>query len=354
MTTRWWMVAAFFLFGVQAQAQEVPDGLAGFLREAVGLDSAQIMAVRRGEAVVTVLGTELSREIAVFGIARVGVPREAYVRRVLDFGDSTRPSTRRGFGIFSRPPAPDDVRDVVVSERDVKELEDCRPGACVTKLPQTAMARLHAAIDWSAGNAEPQVNALAREGLIAYVTDYLTRGNAALVVYDDRGNVSASEAFADLLAATPQVYQYVPALHRYLSGYPTVALPDAVDVLFWSEDELPQLRPVLSVTHLVVYTPPGRPNLTLAAAKQIYANHYFEAAFDLTCFVDAAGDGAGHGGYLVALRRVRFDQLSSRGPLNLRGRAVDAVRRQFLADLKRQQTPWDPQARLLEPPPEGM
>jgi hypothetical protein len=339
------MVAAFWLVGVQAQAQELPAGLPAFLRAGAGLDSVRIEAVGRGEAVVTVLDTELSREIAVFGIAAVGLSREAYVRRVFDFGDSTRPPTRRRFGIFSRPPAPDDVRDVVIAERDVKELKDCRPGACVMKLPATAMAHLHDAIDWSAGDTQAQVSVLARQGLIAYVTDYLTRGDAALVVYDDRGNVRASEAFADLLTATPQVYEYVPALQRYLIEYPAVALPDAVEVLFWSEDELPQLRPVLSVTHLVVHTPPERPDLTLVASKQIYANHYFEAAFDLTCFVEAAADGAGHGGYLVVLRRYRFDQLSSRGPLNLRGRAVDAVRRQLLADLERLQTPGDPRSR---------
>jgi hypothetical protein len=342
MKTRWWMIAACWLVGVPAQAQELPAGLAAFLRTAVGLDSARIMAVGRGEAVVTVLETELSREIAVFGIARVGLSREAYVRRALDFGDSTRPPSRRRVGIFSRPPAPADVRDVVIAQRDVSELKDCRPGACVMKLPATAMARLREEIDWSAGDAQARASALAREGLIAYVADYLTRGDAALVVYDDRGNVRASEAFADLLTATPQGYEHVPALQRYLIGYPAVALPDAVDVLFWSEDELPQLRPILSVTHLVMYAPPERPDLTLVAAKQIYANHYFEAAFDLTCFVEAAADGAGHGGYVVALRRFRFDQLSSRGPLSLRGRAVDAVRRQFLADLERQQTPWDP------------
>jgi len=339
MSMRWWMVAAFWLVGVQAQAQELPAGLAAFLRAGAGLDSAQVEAVRRGEAVVTVLDTELSREIAVFGIAAVGLSREEYVRRVLDFGDSTRTPTRVRFGIFSRPPAPADVRDVVIAQRDVNELKGCRPGDCVMKLPAAAMAQLHEEGNWSAGDAQAQVSALARRGLIAYVTDYRTRGDAALVVYDDRGNVRASEAFADLLAATPQVYEYVPALQRYLIEYPAVALPDAVEVLFWSEDELPQLRPVLSVTHLVVYAPPERPDLTLVAAKQIYANHYFEAALDLTCFVAAAGDGAVPGGYVVTLRRFRVDQLSSRGPLNLRGRAVDAVQRQSLADLKRQQTP---------------
>jgi hypothetical protein len=180
------------------------------------------------------------------------------------------------------------------------------------------------------------VSAFARRALVEYVVDYRARGDAALVVYDDRGNVRAGDAFADLLSETPRLYEYAPALQRYLTRYPAVSLPGATDVMFWSEDEVPQLRPVLSVTHLVVYTPPQRPDLTLVAAKQIYANHYFEAAFDLTCFVEASGAG---GGYLVVLRRFRFDQLSSGGPVNLRGRVVGALRRQLLADLQRYQNP---------------
>src|SRR5213592_590568 len=60
----------------------------------------------------------------------------------------------------------------------------------------------------------------------------------------------------------------------------------AAEILFWSEDVLPHLRPILTVTHLVVYTPPELPSMTLVAAKQLYAKHYFEAAVDLTSAID--------------------------------------------------------------------
>ena len=336
-----WILAAFWLVGAQAQLQDLPTGLSAFLHEAMGLDSAQIQAVRRGDAVVTVLDTELQRDIAVFGIAAVALSRDEYVRRVLDFGDSAASPTRRSFGVFSHPPTPADVRDVTIHQRDVDEMKDCRPGACAMKLPATDMSRLRQEIDWSASDAQARLSAYARERLLEYVADYRARGDAASVTYDDRGSVRASEAFADLLAATPQVYRYVPALHRYLTGYPAVTLPQATEVLFWSEDVSPRLRPVLSVTHLVVYAPPEYPDVTLVAAKQIYANHYFEAAFDLTCFVEATADGGGRG-YLVVLRRYRFDRLASGGPLDLRGRALTAFREQLLADLQRQQRAGDP------------
>ena len=177
----------------------------------------------------------------------------------------------------------------------------------------------------------------ARRRLVEYVADYQERGDSAMAVYDDRGNVRvrASDAFGALLAESPYVYQNVPSLGRYLANHPRERLADATEVLFWSEDALPHLRPILSVTHLVVYTPPELPGVTLVAAKQIYANHYFEAALDLTCVVDRQGPDGRPGSYLLVLRRYRFDNLPSGGLLNIRGRAVGALRDQMLADLRR-------------------
>ena len=156
-----------------------------------------------------------------------------------------------------------------------------------------------------------------------------------MAVYDDRGtlNVRSSEAFAALLTESPYVYENVPSLTRYLSSYPRGTLADATDIIFWSEDIMPRLRPILSVTHQVVYTPHETPSMTVIAAKQIYANHYFEAALDLTGAVDRPG-----GLYLLVLRRYRFDNMPSGGILNIRGRAVGALRDQLLGDLRRQQT----------------
>jgi hypothetical protein len=42
------------------------------------------------------------------------------------------------------------------------------------------------------------------------------------------------------------------------------------------------MRPLLSVDHLVLYTPHGDSGATLIADKQLYASHYFEAAFYIT------------------------------------------------------------------------
>jgi len=196
------------------------------------------------------------------------------------------------------------------------------------------MKRLHEEIDWSAADPHAQVNAYARQRLVEYVNDYRTRGDTAMVVYDNRGNVRASSAFAALLSESPYVYEYIPSFHNYLATYPRGKLDGLHEVLFWSEDRLPRLKPILSVTHLAVYAPPELPMMTVVAGKQIYANHYFEAGLDLTTVVDRP-TAANSGIYLMLLRRSRFDDLPT-GLFNIRGKVIGKLRDQMLVDLDRE------------------
>ena len=325
------LIGAVVVVPVQAQA---PAQLVGFLRQGIGLDSAQLALIERGEGVVKVLDTKDRRDVALFGIITSPASRDAYLGQVRDFRNSLRTPTRTHFGIFSDPASAADVEAVTVSMRDVEDMKDCRPGNCVVKLPATDMRRIHEETNWSADDIQAQLSAYARRRLVEYVTDYRARGDSAMAIYDDRGNldVHSSAAFAGLLAESPYVYENVPSLGRYLAAYPREKLAGATEVLFWSEDAMPHLRPILSVTHLVVYTPAELPGVTLVAAKQLYADHYFEAALDLTCVVDRQG-----GSYLLVLRRYRFDNMPSGGLINIRGRAIGALRDQLLADLRREQ-----------------
>ena len=325
-----------FLVLLQAATPQRPAQLTQFLQQSIGFDAEQLGAVERGEAVVKVIEARDRRDVVVFGIITSPVSREQYVRALRDFSTSLHTPNRTQLGIFSTPATETDVAAVTINPRDVAEMKNCKPGDCVVKLPATDMRRIHDETNWSAPAAEVQgqLSAYARRRLVEYVTDYRRRGDSAMAIYDDRGNldVHSSEAFRAQLAESPYVFQTVPSLQTYLANYPRGTLPaGAAEIVFWSEDVMPRLRPILSVTHLVVYTPPELPGMTLAVSKQIYADHYFEAAVDLTAVVDR-----NPGVYLVVLRRYRFDNLPG-GILNIRGRAIGALRDQLAADLRRQQ-----------------
>lgn len=322
---------------VQDPATARPAALTRFLQQEIGLDMAQLAAIERGEGVVRVLPTQDRRDVAVFGIITAAVARDVYVRRMRDFRTSLRTPDRTRLGIFGDPATEADVADVTIHARDIQEMKTCRPGRCGVKLPATDMQRIREEMNWSAPDLEAQVTAYARRRLLQYVADYRARGDSALVIYDDRdhGSVYASEAFAAQLAESPYVYQNVPSLYTYLTTYPRGALRGATEVIFWSEDVVPRLRPILSVTHLVVYAPAELPAVTVVAAKQIYANHYFETTLDLTLAVDRQVANQAPGTYLLVLRRYRFDHLPG-GILNIRGRAIAALRDRLASDLRRE------------------
>jgi hypothetical protein len=316
------------------QQAPAPEALLRFLRQGVRLDSSQIAAALRGDVVVKVLDTENKRDVAIFGITTSDISRETFDRQARDFQNSLRAPTRAHFGVFSTPAIAADVAEVTITKRDAEDMKDCKPGDCAVKLPAVDMRRIREETDWSSKDLAGQMTTYARRRLVEYVNDYRARGESAMAIYDDRTtpNVRSSEAFRDLLAASPYVYQNVPSLRDYLSSYPRGTLPaGATEVLFWSEDVMPRLRPILSVTHQVVYTPPELPGNTIVAAKQIYANHYFEATVDITLVTERPA-----GSYVMVLRRYRFDNLPSGGLLNIRGRAIGALRDQLSADLKRQ------------------
>lgn len=331
-------LAALASNGTALHPQATPPRLAAFLQQRVGLDSSRVAAIERAEPVVKILDTQDTRDVAVFGIIRVDVPREFYITRVQDFASSLGTPTRPHFGIFHDPASAADVAAATVAEQDVAQLKDCRPGACASKLPATDMHHIHDQIEWSRPDARSQLEAYLRQRLVQYVTDYRTRGDSALVVYDDRDGVHASDAFGALLGQSPYVYDDIPALRQYLVSYPHTRLDGAREVIFWAEDSTAGMRPILSANHLVLYTPPETPDATLVAVKQLYANHYFEAAFDLMAIVDRPSSAGTAGVYLVALRRFRFDQLQSGGVLNIRGHVVGKLRDQMRIDLERQKT----------------
>jgi hypothetical protein len=200
-------------------------------------------------------------------------------------------------------------------------------------MPAADMARVRELLG-GGGDARAAVSAYVRQRMVEYAADYRARGNAALVIYDDRGGARASDAFADLLRASPYLYRHVPLLHDYLRSYPSERPPGATDALAWWQDEMPGLRPVLSITHMTLYEPPEIAGVSVMAAKQLYANHYFEAAFDLLTVIDRDAS-AGGGSYLLILRRYRFDNLPSGGLLNIRGRVVGKLREAMQAELAR-------------------
>ena len=329
-------VGALLLLTSAELGAQVSSVAAALQRHGVQFDSSELAAVERGEVVVRTLPTREMRDVAVLGIVRVTVARHVYLRRVQDFRTWLRSPTRVRLGIFGDPAAPGDVAELQVSRQDVNELRKCRPGSCSSKLPAVEMQRARDQVDWRADDRQERVTALTRQRLLQFVAEYRAGGNASLPTYDDRAPVTAGDAFLAVLAQSTYLNHSAPAIAHYRRSYPRERPAGVADVIFWSEDVAPRLRPILSLMHAVVYTPPDVSGTTVVISRQLYANHYFEAAMELRHVIDREVAEEAASAFLVSERRYRFDNLPRGGILNIRGRAINGLRDQLMADLRRE------------------
>ncbi len=137
------------------------------------------------------------------------------------------------------------------------------------------------------------------------------------------------------------MYEYAPALEQYLANYPEDRPATARDTFFWAEDDIPGAKPILTITHEVVYQPPELPGTTLIARQLLYSDHFLDGGLDLTTVIDrsavggASSDSAGVA--VLVLRRFHFDDLPSGGIVNVRGKVIGKARGRteaFLRDTK--------------------
>ncbi len=310
-----------------------------FEERAIALAPAQSDAVARGEPAVLQLEARDKRVVAVFGLVAVNLSRGALVERLTGLDRPLRATWLTSSGVFGTPAVAGNVGAFTISAGDVSALKRCRTGACEFKLPASDMVRARAILD-SGAEGPQRLGAHARRRAAEYVNAYRARGNAAMVAYDDfgKGGVLANDAFAALMAATPWLSQYAPALQRYLQQYPRGRPAGASDVIFWTLEALPGLHSTFTINHRVLYAPPERLHTTVVATKQIFADHYFEALLDLIVVTDRADAPRGEGSWLMVLRQYRFDHLPG-GILHIREKAREAARDRVAAELRRAALP---------------
>jgi len=324
------------VFQSLAGAQQASSDLTSFLEQDIGLSAKQRASVDGGQSVAKVLRSAIDRDVVVFAIIAVDVPRSWFVEHFAAVDAPLRSPTRTMFGIFGTPAAASDASALTISKDEIKDLKACRPTSCHFKLPASTMAFLNTRVDWNAPDVSAKLAQDAREQMAAFVNDYRQRGSGAVVNYDDQATVKASDALAGLLAQTQHIFPSAPAaaFERYLMAYPTEKLDSVTNMIFWSEDHLPHARPIHGIRQLSIFTPPDPGNATFIATKQLWADHYLEASLDMLTVVDRPAPTAetnasgGSGAYLIAVRQFRFDNLPNNRVANgLRDQAEDDLRR---------------------------
>jgi hypothetical protein len=291
------------------------------LSNKVSFGETDFSALQLDQPVVRSIPTSDKAEIAVTGLVNIRAAADEFLRSYRDSMARKNNAAILEIGAFGREPSLADLETLTLEARDIEDLKECVVGECQIKLSAAMIERFRREINWDAADCSAKVTNLFKQMLSEYVKDYRSRGEAALIEYNDkRDQVS--------LATEQRALDTAPSyVNEFINGS-RADLQLIEDTLVWSKIKF-GLKPVIAVNRVLIY----RRNSdvgpqVLIASKQIYANHYFNASLALTAFVRVldAPDSA----YLVYENRSRADGLE--GPFGklkrgvVEKKAVDGLR----------------------------
>ncbi len=282
------------------------------LREKAAFDEPDFAALKLNQPVVRLVPTSHRREVAVSGLVNVNTNAEEFLRSYRDSMTRKNNSAILEIGSFGRQPALTDLEGLTLETEDIEDLKECVVGHCEVKLSAPMIERFRKEIDWAAPDYQLRVTNLFKQMLLAYVTDYRSRGEAALIEYNDkRDGISVAAEQRSLSSANGY-------LNGFLAEKRSGGLELLEDTLVWSKIKF-GLKPVIAVNHVSIFKRSSDVGpQVLVSSKQIYANHYFNAFHALTAFVNVPG--AANSSYLVYENRSRADGLE--GPFGKLKRGV--------------------------------
>jgi hypothetical protein len=306
-----------------------------FFHNFVGLGEDQIRDISEGKSIAKILDTPTPDEVFIFGAVYINSTPERYLQMASDIDALRKLPNYLALRKFSDPPQLADLDGFTLDNKDIEELEQCKPGNCEVQLPTKAMESFQQSVNWSAPDRAAQVNRLAQQMVLQALLHYQEGGNAALGTYRDKKHPTAvAETFASMVQQMKAVPAYLPELDHYLLDYPN-APSDAITSEFYWEKVNFGLKPTLRIVQAVLFrgVSPRDPAYALAV-KQLYASHYFETALDLTvCVKDANRNGF----YLITLKESQQAGLTGLKGSIVRKVAVDKTRsslERVLADYK--------------------
>jgi hypothetical protein len=299
------------------------------LREKAAFDETDFAALEQGQTVVKLFPMRDKREVAVCGVVSLQAPGEVFLQSFRERMAWKNNPAILEIGRFSSPPTLDDLQTLTIDNRDLEDLKDCVVGDCQLRLSAMMIERFHKEVNWEAPDYRIQATQLLKLMLLDYVNDYLARGDAALIEYNDKPKeVRLAEEQHTLMAAPSYVNDVLTEFPQHLKGFPSPELPIVENAFVWSKIKF-GLKPFNAINHIMIYkreleTGPQ----ILIASKQIYANHYFDSSLALTAFVSVPG--ASPGAYLFYENRSRADGLEGLfGKIKRRiveNRAVDSLK----------------------------
>jgi hypothetical protein len=314
--------------GTQGSSQALPANFEEYLAAEVRPTAAERTALLAGTPVSKLLPSDQSKEVFVFGAVWVNASPLEYVRQVKDIENFEKGGAFQITKKISDPPKLEDFARLEIPDDDLKDLQQCKAGACEIKLGAKGLDVLRTQIHWGTATEKSDANMAFRRLALEYVTGYREGGNTRLAVYRDKERPTfVANEFRSMIEHAPSLVR-VPDLQKYLLEYPAAQLPGSTDFLYWQEAKF-GLKPTIRINHLTVQE---RPDKTVIASKLLYASHYFWTALEER--VLQADPARGPGFWFVTISRSRSDGLNGFVGGLLRGKVRSEAQKGTEAVLK--------------------
>lgn len=275
-----------------------------FFSPVITIDAGERERIERGEVVARILPARDS-EVAVFAATRFDAEPEALVRWTKAIEALKRSPFVVAIRRFSHPPVLSDLDALVLDDVDLEGIRRCQPGDCTVKLAAHEIDALKTAAA-SKSEWKSAVQLEFRRLILARVTKYQAEGLAGLPPYADRSEPTRPHVeFAGILARSPHLRSYLPAVADGLSDYPRAELPSAESFLYWSKEQYKNGKPIVAVTQVHIVRPVGSSlPAVVVLGQEVFASHYRDGSLGSTFVLDG-----GKTRYLVYLNRSRLDRL---------------------------------------------
>jgi hypothetical protein len=301
--------------GAIAAQDRSPGGASTLATDAahLKLKPAEWQSLNERQIVTRSVAGGNSKEIAGFGAMIAEASPDDFIKAFSGLSVFKNSETTVACGRFSEQPAIEDLAGLEIGDKDIYALMRARVKESDIKLSEADIERIHAAAGPSpyfSGRLKAKLAAEYKQILLDKAKAYSENGEAALDVYADHEDpVSAREAFAAMIkfhAASER-----PArVYSMLGELRPDAAQNAESFLYWALQKFGQLKPVLSLVHVVIHREGNR---VFIASKQIYSSHYTEAGLlvaELIPFSDENGAMRTLAAYTI---RLQVDMLG--GPM---------------------------------------
>jgi hypothetical protein len=315
--------------GAQPSPDPLPPQLADYVTKHVKLSAEQRAQLTQGTPVTKLLDADASREVAVFGAVWIEAPVARYIEAYKDIEQFEKGGNFLVTKKVSTPPRLDDFAPLKVPPDDIADLRRCKVDSCKLKLGEAALERMRKEVDWSKPTAQADVERLARQLALEYVTSYLEGGNRELAIYRDSDRPTfVAQEFSSMIDRLPEFTEYLPDLKRYLLDFPKATLPNSESFVYWQEAKF-GLKPTVRINHVAIVQEPRH---VAIVSKMLYASHYFWSALELRVLVPDAARGEGF--WFASVNRSRSDGLSGFTGSMIRGKVRGEAEKGMEAALK--------------------